>query len=176
MAKEPEVIRERIEQTRGEMDETLDALAAKTDVKGRAKGWVSDKKDTMVGAAQSVKSKVTGTTPDSEQVREKARSAAGIAKENPLGLAIGAAAAGFIAGLLVPSTKKEDETLGPVADQMKDKAKELGQEAMERGKDVAQQAASAAAGTAKQAASDHAEELKGAAQDKTREVKSASGR
>jgi gas vesicle protein len=175
MAQEPEVIRERIEETRGQMDETLDALAAKTDVKGRAKSWVSDKKEAVVETAQTLKSKVSGATPDRAQVKDTARSAAGVAKENPLGLAIGAAAAGFIAGLVLPSTPKEDEKLGPVADQVKDKAKDLGQEAVERGKDVVQQAASAATETAKQAATDHASELKDSAQQSGEEVVSSPG-
>jgi gas vesicle protein len=74
-------------------------------------------------------------------MKQGAQRAAGVAKENPLGLAIGATAVGFIAGLLLPSTRVEDEKIGPMADQVKDKAKETGQEAIERGKHVAQEAA-----------------------------------
>ena len=69
------------------------------------------------------------------------RKAAGLAQENPLGLAVGAAAVGFLAGMLVPSSRVEDEKLGPVADKVKEQAKETGQEALERGKQVAQSAA-----------------------------------
>jgi hypothetical protein len=46
---------------------------------------------------------------------------------DPLGLAIGALAAGFLAGMLVPSTRTEDERVGPVADRVKDKARQVGQ-------------------------------------------------
>ncbi len=74
-------------------------------------------------------------------LKQGAQRAAGVAKENPLGLAIGATAVGFVAGLLIPSTRVEDEKIGPMADQVKDKAKETGQEALERGKHVAQEAA-----------------------------------
>jgi gas vesicle protein len=74
-------------------------------------------------------------------VKQGARQAVGIAKENPLGLAIGATAVGFVAGLLIPSTKVEDERIGPMADQVKEQAKEKGQEAVDRGKHVAEQAA-----------------------------------
>ena len=84
---------------------------------------------------------------------------AGLAKENPLGLAIGAAAIGFLAGLAIPSTRVEDEKLGPVADQVKDKVKETGQEALDRGKQVAQEAASTATDSAKQSAQEHGQEL-----------------
>jgi hypothetical protein len=58
-----------------------------------------------------------------------------------IGLAIGATAVGFIVGLALPSTRVEDERIGPIADQVKDKARETGQEAIERGKQVAEQAA-----------------------------------
>jgi len=57
---------------------------------------------------------------------------------------------GFLVGLAAPSTRVEDERLGPVADQVKDKARETGQEALERGKQVAQEATQAAGQTAKE--------------------------
>jgi ElaB/YqjD/DUF883 family membrane-anchored ribosome-binding protein len=74
------------------------------------------------------------------RTKESARRAAGIAQENPLGLAAGAVAVGFLAGMLIPSSRVEDEKLGPMADQVKEQAKETGQEALERGKQVAQSA------------------------------------
>ena len=92
--------------------------------------------------------------------------AAARSQENPLGLAIGATALGFLAGLLLPSTRMEDEKIGPMADQVKDQIKETGQEALERGKDVAQQAAE----TAKEAGQQHADELKGSAQERAETV------
>jgi hypothetical protein len=82
-----------------------------------------------------------------------------LAQENPLGLAVGAAAVGFLAGLAVPSTRVENERLGPVADQVKDKVKETGQEALDRGKQVAQEVASSAAETAKQSTQEHGQDL-----------------
>ena len=50
----------------------------------------------------------------------------------------------------LPSTRMEDERVGPIADQVKEKAIETGQEAMERGKEVAGQVAEQAAETAKE--------------------------
>ena len=159
MGEDPSTIRQDIEQTRTEMGETVEALGYKTDVKTRAKNAISDK----VGSA---KAKVSGATPDSGEVKHGARRAKGIAEENPLGLAIGAAAVGFVAGLLVPSTRVEDEKIGPVADHVKEKAKETGQEALERGKHVAQQAAE----TAREAGQEQAEELRSSAQQKASEA------
>jgi hypothetical protein len=82
-----------------------------------------------------------------------------LAQENPLGLAIGAAAVGFLAGLVVPSTRVENERLGPVADQVMDRVKETGQEALDRGRQVAQEVASSAANTAKEQTQEHGQDL-----------------
>jgi hypothetical protein len=141
------------------MGDTVEALGHKTDVTGRAKEAISDKVGT-------VRSKVSGATPDSGEMKDGARQAAGMAQENPLGLGIAAVAAGFIAGLLVPSTKVENEKIGPIADQVKEKAKETGQEAIEGAKDVAGQAAE----TAKEAGREKAEEVRDSAQQKASET------
>jgi gas vesicle protein len=159
MGQEPEAIREDIEDTRGRMGEAVEALAYKADVKSRAKDRVGTMKDKVVGA-----------TPDAGDVKDGARQAVGIAQENPLGLAIGAVAVGFIAGLAAPATRAEDERLGPMADQVKDKAKETGQEALERGKQVARQTAQSAKETAQQSGQEHAEQLKESAAQGARDV------
>ena len=105
--------------------------------------------------------------PDASSVRR----AAGPAQEHPLGLAIGAAAIGFLAGLLVPSTRVEDEQLGLVADQVKDKIKETGQEAVARGKDVAQQVAQSATETAKEETKQHGEAMADSAREHAQDVR-----
>ena len=164
MGQDPDMIRRDIEDTRERMGDTVDALGYKTDVKARA----SDK----VGA---VKAKVTGATPSTGDVKHGARQAVGIAQENPLGLAVGAVAVGFLAGMLIPSTTVEDEKLGPMADQVKDQIKDTGQEALEHGKAVASETASAAADAAKSTAQEqgqaHADELKDSAQDHAQSVR-----
>jgi hypothetical protein len=82
-----------------------------------------------------------------------------LAQENPLGLAVGAVALGFLAGLAVPSTRVESERLGPVADQVKDKVKETGQEALDRGKQVVQEASQTAVQTAKEQGQQHGQDF-----------------
>ena len=67
-----------------------------------------------------------------------------------MGLAVGAMAAGFLAGMLIPSSRVEDEKLGPMADQVKQQARETGQEALEHGRQVAQSAAQSAAETVRE--------------------------
>ena len=93
-----------------------------------------------------MKESITGATPSTGEVKDVAKRGAGIAQENPLGLAVGSIAIGFLAGMLIPSTRVENEKLGPVADQVKDQVKETGQEALERGKQVAQEVAEHRAG------------------------------
>jgi ElaB/YqjD/DUF883 family membrane-anchored ribosome-binding protein len=150
MGQEPDRIRAEIEQTRADMSETVDALGQKADVKTRAK-------ERIVG----VKNKLAGTTPDTGGVKDTARRGASLAQENPLGLAIGSVAVGFLAGMVLPSTRVEDEKLGEASDSVVEKVKETGSEALEHGKQVAQDAAQ----TAKESGQEHAQRVKETVQD-----------
>jgi len=161
MGEEPEVIRRDIEETRDRMGGTVDALAYKADVKSRAKDRVT-----------SVKEKVVGATPDSGDVKQGAQQAVSIAQENPLGLAIGAAAVGFVGGLLIPRTRVENEKLGPLSDQVTEQIKSTASEAVEHGKEVAQDAAQAAAETAKESGQQHADRLQESAKESAQSVRS----
>src|SRR4051795_10975700 len=169
MGEDPDRIRREIEATRDNMGETVDALTYKADVKSRAK-------ESLVGKKDSIKSKVVGgsdAAPDGEQVKDNARRAAGIAQENPLGLAIGSVAVGFIAGLLIPSSSVEDRKLGPIADDVKDKVKETGQEALQRGQHVAQEAAQSAQQTVQEQGRQQGQELASSAQQNVQEAASS---
>jgi gas vesicle protein len=148
----PDEIREQIEETRARMGDTVEAIGYKADVKQRTSDWVADKKDAVVG-------RVKGATPDTGQMREGAQRGVGMAKENPIGLAVGGVAVGFLVGLLIPSTRVEDERMGEVADQVKDSVRETGQEALERGKQVAQEAGQSAAQTARESGREQGQEL-----------------
>jgi gas vesicle protein len=169
VGEDPDRIRLEIEQTREEMGDTVDALSYKADVKSRAKDSLRERKEAVVGATQSVKDRVVGASPDPDQVKQQAKRAKSVAQENPLGLAVGAIAAGFLAGMLAPSTRVEDERLGPMADDVKDRATQTGQEALERGKQVAQDAAE----TAKDSAQSHGEDLRDTAKEHAQEATSS---
>jgi gas vesicle protein len=142
------------------MGNTVDALAHKADVKSRVKESFADKKERMRTQMQGTTSRLGDATPDTGQVKGGAKQAVGIAEENPIGLALGGVAVGFIAGMLLPSTRMEDEKVGPIAEEVKEKAIETGQEAVERGKDVAGQVAEQAAETAQDAGQEQAEQMK----------------
>lgn len=175
MGQEPSQIRKEIEETRSEMGETVDALAYKTDVKGRVKESVAEKRDRFVDQIKGTTHKVGEATPDGEDLKSGARQAVGVAEENPIGLALAGVAGGFLVGMLLPSTKLEDERVGPVADQFKETAVETGQEALDRGKDVAGEVAEKAVETAKDAGREQSEELKASAQEGARKVGQSAG-
>ena len=174
MGEDPDRIRREIEATRSEMGDTVDALSYKADVKSRAKESLMEKKDSLKSKVVGASDRVSGATPDSDQVKDNARRAAGVAQENPLGLAIGSVAVGFIAGLLLPSSSVEDRKLGPIADDLKDKVKETGQEALERGQEVAKEAAQSAQETVQERGREHGEELASSAQQNMQEATSRS--
>src|SRR5688500_11968230 len=141
MGQDPSEIRHDIEETRARMGDTAEALGHKADVPGRAREAISDRVESVKSTFVGAKDSVGESTPSSGEVKQGAKQAVGMAKENPLGLAIGATAVGFVAGVLIPTTRVEDEKIGPMADQLKEQAKETGQEAIERGKHVAQDVA-----------------------------------
>src|SRR5689334_22905836 len=136
MGQDPDAIRQEIEQTRERMGDTVDALGYKADVPARAKESISDKVDTVKSKVAGIGSGVSAATPQPNDVKQGAKQAVGVVQENPLGLAIGATAVGFLAGMLIPSSRIEDERVGPVADQVKEQARQTGQEALEHGKQI----------------------------------------
>lgn len=170
MAQRSDELKSEIEQTREQLSETADALAYKADVPTRTKDWIGEKKDAVVSAVSGGTSKVGEVTPDGEQVAQKMSGMKRVAERNPLGLAIGGAAAGFIAGLLTPSTRIESERIGPIADEVKSTAAEAGREALDRGKHVVQEAGEAALETAKERGREEGDELTTSLQDKARAV------
>lgn len=184
MGQDPGTIRKEIEATRAEMGDTVAALGHKADVTSRAKenvqGKVDAVKDTITGAkervvggAHSAQDAISDRTPDADDLKHQATRTWGMAQSNPLGLAIGSVAVGFLAGMLLPGTRMEHERIGPVADQVKDQLRETGQEALEHGKQVAQETAEAATTAVKETAQEsgqqHAQELKDSAQQSAEE-------
>ncbi|HYT24858.1 MAG TPA: hypothetical protein VEP73_00030 [Actinomycetota bacterium] len=174
------------------MSETVEAIGYRADVPSRAKEAVTGKveavKEKVSDTATRAREAVTGTasrvgdtvgdtasrvgdrTPDKQQAKRTARRAVGLAQENPLGLAIGAVALGFLAGLAVPASRVENEKIGPLADQVKDKVKETGQEAFERGREVAQEAAQSAVQTARERGQEHGQDLAESARRNAQDV------
>ena len=147
MGQDPSDIRAEIEQTRARVGDEVDALSYKTDVPARGGDYVDDKKQAVKDKVSGVKDAITGTTSDAVRSSSDALPSGeqigrlkDTAERNPLGLVIGGAAIGFVAGLLLPSTRLEDRQLGDMSDKMIDVAKETASEALESGKQVAKEA------------------------------------
>jgi gas vesicle protein len=171
MGQEPSQIRQEIDDTRSEMGETVGALAHRADVKSRVKESITERRDRVVGQLRGTTDKVGEATPDGEQLKAGAHRAVGVAEENPIGLALAGVAGGFLAGMLLPSTRIEDERVGPLADTVKETAAETGQEALDRGKDVAGQVAEQAVEGVKEAGKDALETAKEVGQEQAGELK-----
>lgn len=94
---DPAQIREEIAATREELGETVEALAAKTDVVGQAKHKLEETRTSVSEKADEVLGKVREVTP--ETAAGAAGQATRQAQENPLPLiAAGAFAVGFLVG------------------------------------------------------------------------------
>ena len=171
-----DVMQSEIDGTRSQIGDTVGALGHKADVKGRMAESVSNKKSAVVGAVGSGKntvvgkvdalvSTISGVVPDGEQVAVGAAKV-GVSKHNPVGMLIGGGAVGLLAGLMIPSTRMEDEQIGDIAEQMKDTVKETGSEALQRSKQVAQDVATAASDSA----SEQSHELTETLQDNVKQA------
>jgi hypothetical protein len=66
------------------------------------------------------------------------------ADEHPLAVGVGFLALGVLAGILIPSTRKENEIVGPTRDRLVERTREAASEAVERGKHVAESVVAAA--------------------------------
>jgi gas vesicle protein len=160
MGKGTSEIREEIEETRARVGEEVDALSYKTDVGARVGDYVDDKKEAVTSKVSGAKEAVVSAVPSRRSIDR-------IARGNPLGLAIGAAGVGFVAGLLLPETRVEEEHLGEAATRVRQAAAETGHEALERGKDVAQSAMQTVKEEGSQQSRELASELKDRVQEET---------
>ena len=170
MAQRSDELKTEIEHTREQMSETADALAYKADVPTRTKEWIGEKKDSVVSTVSGASTKMGDVAPDGQQVTQRMGRMKRLAERNPVGLVIGGAAVGFIAGLLAPSTRMEDRRMGEMADDVKSSAAEAGREALDRGKHVVQEVGETALETAKERGREEGEDLSASLQEKAREA------
>ena len=96
----PEEIEADIEATREELGDTVEALAAKSDVKGRAKAKVEETKETISEKVSGIGDSARQAAPESASAG--AQQAAAVVKENPEYARLGGAfVAGLIAGIII---------------------------------------------------------------------------
>ena len=169
MGEDPSVIRAEIEQTRERVGDEVDALSYKTDVPARTQDYIDDKKEAVKSKLTGAKDTVTGPLPDRRAVKRGSTHVRDTAESNPLGLAVGGLAVGFLVGTLLPQTGVENERMGEMSDRLIDAAKDTATEVVDRGKQVAQEAVGAAVDTAKESGREQGEELTSTLQERAQD-------
>ena len=89
------------------------------------------------------------------------RTTAGALAENPLGMILTGIAAGFLIGSVMPVTRVENERLQPIAENMRGRLQDVGQEALERGQTVLKDTLDAGKAAAVSSAREQAQQLAG---------------
>jgi hypothetical protein len=124
-----------------------DALSSATDKVGDAADWTKEHASELGHQVADKASDLGHQARDravelKRQARQKARGAKlgfwQTMEENPLMIGAATLALGVVAGLLIPSTDKEDELMGETRDHLFDEVKEAGQQALDKGKHVAE--------------------------------------
>ena len=123
-------------------DAASTAKDAVVDAASSAKDAVVGAKERVVDATSSARERASEL---SWQARERARYQARQAQmgfwqsmeERPLAIGAAALALGVVAGLMAPSTRKENELMGETRDRLMERAREVGEDALEKGKQVA---------------------------------------
>lgn len=134
------------ESARGAMHSAGEAVGSMTE-SARYAAWKARQRAAEAGeraremAAWSGHRVKSGVSMAGDQVYRGYRSTANVVSEtaSDYPLAVGAAvmAAGVIAGLMAPRTRREDEWMGEYSDELKDLARHRGREWMEHGKEIA---------------------------------------
>ena len=165
MGKDPDQIRNDIEDTRARLGDTVEAIGYKADIPSRTRDAVNDRvdavKSAVSGGVDTVKaamadgvstvsaamadgvssaksalsgaaSRVADAVPTADDLRAGADRAGAMIRDNPVGMAIGAVAAGFLMGLLLPRTSIESSRIRDV----KRMAKDAGAQVVEAGKQM----------------------------------------
>lgn len=136
MDQERNQVRE-IEDARQRVADDVRSVAENANVVERAKetaqNKIDDVKSSVGNRVKQVRDKLQGAR-DSVQLNPS---------ENPIGMLIAGAAIGFLIGLALPVTRFESERIGPIAQDVKDKARQAGSEAVRRGGEVIKETISA---------------------------------
>ena len=108
--------------------------------------------NTLQGASNSLQSANQNAQAQTQRV-------VGIAKENPIGLALVGVALGFLTGSLLPVTDVERKQLGPIRDKVVDQAQAATADLVEAGKAVVAETAQSVVSTALSSAQSHGTEV-----------------
>lgn len=136
----------RLSAAKDTLEETAGALkrGAATSAKavsegaGSARDAISERSTAAGRAIERGQSDAAGLLPESADLRRRAEAGLRAARSNPIPIAMGALALGALAGVLLPSTRAEDERIGPMADELKQEGLDAGGDAVRRGREAAE--------------------------------------
>jgi ElaB/YqjD/DUF883 family membrane-anchored ribosome-binding protein len=137
MDQERDQIRE-VEDARRRVADDVRNVAENANVVERAKETAQSKmEEVRTGMGQRVQQARDKLIDARDQMQRMSPS------DNPIGMMIAGAAVGFLIGLALPVTRFESERIGPLAQDMKDKARAAGNEVVRRGGEVIKETISA---------------------------------
>jgi len=137
MDQERDQIRQ-VEDARRRVADDVRNVAENANVVERAKETAQNKIDDMrTGMGERVQQARDRLVDARDQIQRMSPS------DNPIGMLIAGAAVGFLIGLAMPVTRFESERIGPLAQDMKDKARAAGTEVVRRSGEVIKETISA---------------------------------
>ncbi len=130
MDQERNQVRE-VDDARRRVAEDVRSVAENANVVERAKETAQNKMDDV---KSSMGERVRQAREKLEDARDQMSNMT--PTENPIGMLIAGVAVGFLIGLALPVTRFESERIGPIAQDMKEKARQKGTEVVRRGGEV----------------------------------------
>jgi hypothetical protein len=130
MDQERNQVRE-VDDARRRVAEDVRNVAENANVVERAKETAQNKVDDV---RSTMSERVRQAREKLEDARDRMQSMT--PTENPIGMLIAGLAVGFLIGLALPVTRFESERIGPIAQDMKEKARQTGSEVVRRGGEV----------------------------------------
>ncbi len=112
-------------------DATETARAALSDATDAAKGHLTSGASAASDLAHRTRDNVT---PSGERTLALAENARAVVVANPLGLALGSIAIGFLIGLVLPVSNLERDNVGPIGDRVAEQAKSTASDLAQQGK------------------------------------------
>ena len=137
-----------VDEARRRVAEDVRSVAENANVPARAKEAAQAKMDEMkssvgdrVAQAREKLEDMRGRMQDA--TREGMRNMPMNPADNPIGMLIAGAAIGFLIGLALPVTRFESERIGPMAQDVREKARQAGTDVVRRGGEVIKETISA---------------------------------
>lgn len=132
-------VQEGVHRAREVMHDAGDQVASAASVtRSRIAGFGYTIRETAVEAGEGVAHGVSHAAQQARHAAERAgRTVVHTYDENPLVVGAAAFAAGLLGGLAVPTTKTEDRLMGRASKDLKDRARNLGEQAYHAGEEIA---------------------------------------